>query len=437
MRASTKGMIMTTRRGFLGAAAAFASAPLPDDAFERVVAAGRGLALRAPEQVAADEDYWAEVRRAFDVDPGFLNLNNGGVSPQPRAVRESMNRWLELSNRAPAHTMWELAEPRIEAVRAGLAQAFGCESEELAITRNSSESLVSLQLGLDLRRGDEVLTTTHDYPRMRTAWQQRERRDGIVLRLVSFPLPPPSLDDLVDRFRQAITPRTRAILVSHITNLTGQIFPVREIARLGRERGIEVIVDGAQAFAHFPFTLAELDCDYYGTSLHKWLMAPHGTGFLYVRRSKIAGVWPLFGAPAEMAANVRKFEEIGTHPAANHNAIAEALALHLAIGAPRKAARLRFLGDRWLRRLARSPRVRVLTSLDPAMSCGIGTVHVEGLAPSALAKHLLDAHRIIVTPLVHPEFDGIRVTPSVYTTAAEVDRFSEVMEGVLARGLPG
>src|SRR5437899_2437090 len=167
-----------------------------------------------------------------------------------------------------------------------------------------------------------------DYPRMLTTWRQRERRDGIVLKTISFPVPPPSLADLADRFQRAITPKTRVILVCHITNLTGQIFPVKEICRMGRERGIEVIVDGAHAFAHFPFTLADLDCDYYGTSLHKWLLAPHGTGFLYVRKAKIEKLWPMMAAPPEMNANVRKFEEIGTHPAANHNAIAEALTFH-------------------------------------------------------------------------------------------------------------
>ncbi len=426
---------MATRRAFLGAAGA-AAAALRDDGLGRLASAAGRLAGRTAEEVATDESYWAEVRAAFDVSSDYLNLNNGGVSPSPRVVSQSMAQWLSLSNQAPAHTLWELAEPRVEEVRAGLARAFGCDPEEMAITRNSTEGLVGVQLGLDLRRGDEVLTTTHDYPRMKTAWQQRERRDGIVMRLVSFPLPPARLDDLVECFRRAITPRTKAILVSHITNLTGQIFPVREIVRLGRERGIEVIVDGAQAFAHFPFTLAELDCDYYATSLHKWLMAPHGTGFLYVRRSRIPEVWPLFGAPPEMAGNIRKFEEIGTHPAANHNAIAEALALHQAIGVERKAARLRHLRDRWMRRLASVPKVRVLTSFDPAMSCGIGTFHVDGLAPQALARHLFDAHRIIVTPLVHPEFDGIRVTPGVYTTAAEVDRFAEAMERVIATGLP-
>ena len=301
----------------------------------------------------------------------------------------------------------------------------------MAITRNASEALEICILGLDLKPGDEILTTNQDYPRMLTTWRQRERRDGLVLKTISFPVPPAGMDDLADRFRKAITPKTRVILVCHITNLTGQIFPVKEICRMGRERGIEVIVDGAHAFAHFPFTLADLDCDYYGTSLHKWLLAPHGTGFLYVRKAKIEKLWPMMAAPPEMNGNVRKFEEIGPHPAANHNAIAEALTFHEGIGIERKAARLRYLKDRWARRLEKQKGVRILTSFDPAMSCGLANVSVEGADPVKLAAQVWDRRRIIVTPIVHDEFRGLRVTPNVYTTLGEVDAFAEEMERII------
>jgi selenocysteine lyase/cysteine desulfurase len=271
---------------------------------------------------------------------------------------------------------------------------------------------------------------------MLTTWRQRERREGIVLRTISFPVPPPSMADVVDRFRRAITPRTRVIQVCHITNLTGQILPVRDICRLGRERGIEVIVDGAHAFAHFPFTRDELDCDYYGTSLHKWLLAPHGTGFLYVRKAKIKALWPMMAAPPEMSENIRKYEEIGTHPAANHNAIAEALTFHEGIGGERKAARLRYLRDRWMDRLRGQPGVRLLTSTDPAMSCGLALVSLDRTDPRKLVDHLWQRRRIIVTPIVHDEFQGLRVTPNVYTTVGEVDVFAEEMERVARHGLP-
>jgi selenocysteine lyase/cysteine desulfurase len=429
---------MTTRRAFLGriAVGAGAAVAFRPDGLEAIRAAGQAASGRRPPEIAADEDYWREIQQAFTVDRSLINLNNGGVSPSPRIVQEAMRRYLELSNEAPVYTMWQLLEPQVESVRVRLAAAFGCDPEEMAITRNASEALETCILGLDLKAGDEVLTTNQDYPRMLATWRQRERREGIVVRTISFPVPPPSLDDLADRFRRAVTPRTRAILVCHVTNLTGQIFPVREVCRMGRERGIEVIVDGAHAFAHFPFTRDDLDCDYYGTSLHKWLLAPHGTGFLYVRKGKIPGLWPLMAAPPEMNADIRKYEEIGTHPAANHNAIAEALTFHEGIGIERKAARLRYLKDRWARRLESLKGVRILTSFDPAMSCGLANVSVDGIDPARLAAHLWARRRIIVTPIVHAEFRGLRVTPNVYTTLGEVDAFVQEMERVVERGLP-
>jgi selenocysteine lyase/cysteine desulfurase len=426
---------MASRRAFLGLAAG-ASAAFRDDGLVRVLAASRSVEGAPAEGVAADETYWREVQQAFAVNRAYVNLNNGGVCPSPRVVLEAMKRYIDLANEAPVYTMWQLLEPQVEAVRRGLAREFGCDPEEMAITRNASEGLEAVQLGLDLARGDEVLTTTHDYPRMLTTFRQRERRDGIVLKRISFPLPPPSLDDLAERFERAITPRTRVILVCHMTNLTGQVFPVRRICRMARERGIETIVDGAHAFAHFPFTNADLDCDFYATSLHKWLFAPHGTGFLYVRRSKVAKVWPLMAADAKQDGDIRKFEEIGTHPAANHNAIAEALVFHHGIGIERKAARLRYLRDRWMKRLSGQPRVRIHTSFDPAMSCGIGNVQVEGVDSERLARHLFDTRRIIVVPIKHEEFEGVRVTPCVYTTTDEIDLFAESMEQAIAKGLP-
>jgi len=271
---------------------------------------------------------------------------------------------------------------------------------------------------------------------MITTWKQRERRDGIVLKQIPFPVPPPSQDDLANRIEQAITPRTKVIHVCHITNLTGQIFPVKRICQLGRARGIEVIVDGAHAYAHFPFTRDELDCDYYGTSLHKWLTAPIGTGFLYVRREKIDKIWPMMAAPPEMNGNIRKFEEIGTHPAANHNAIAEALTFYEGLGAERKAARLRFLRDRWAKRLERVPGVKILTPYDPAQSCGLASFTPGRLDVGKVTGYLYDKHRIIVTPIVHPEFTCLRITPNVYTTLGEIDRFADVMESVLRKGIP-
>ena len=416
------------RRMFLQAATGLAA--LRPDSINRARAAATSVNDRKPEETARDEDYWLEIQQAFTVDRNIVNLNNGGVCPSPKIVQDAMRRQLEFSNMAPAYTMWQVLEPEIESVRTRLAASFGCDPEEMAITRNASEALEIAQLGMDLKPGDEVLTTDQDYPRMITTWQQRERRDGIKLKMISFPTPPPSMDDLLEHFERAITPRTRVIHFCHITNLTGQIFPVKKICQMARSRGIEAIVDGAHAYAQFPFTHQDLDCDYYGTSLHKWLLAPHGTGFLYVRKEKIEKLWPMMAAPATMNANIRKFEEIGTHPAANHNAIAEALTFHESIGCERKAARLRYLRSLWTERLSRFPNVTIRTSPDPAQSCGVVLVSVEGKKAPALAEELWK-QRILVVAIVHKDFEGLRVTPNIYTTPREIDLFATAMERLI------
>ena len=307
---------MITRRGFLrrASAGAGAAAALAGNWGVIVRAAAPRVASHPAEAVAGDEDYWREIQQAFTLDRTMINLNNGGVSPSPRVVHEAYKRYLDISNQAPSYYMWQVVEPNIEAVRRQLAREFGCDPEELAITRNASEALQAAQLGLDLKPGDEVVTTNQDYPRMLDTWEQRVRRDGIVLKKVSFPVPPPTQRDLADRLIGALSPRTKVLHFCHITNLTGQIFPVRDICRAAHERGIRTVVDGAHAFAHFPFKAADLECDVYGTSLHKWLLAPVGTGFLYIRRPLVKTIWPLTPANEKLTDDIRKFEEIGTHP---------------------------------------------------------------------------------------------------------------------------
>jgi isopenicillin-N epimerase len=413
------------------------------------VAKSRGVGLLAPDAgawrgdaasaaaFAADEDFWEPVQRAFDLDRTWINLNNGGCSPAPSHVMAQLERDLRYSNELPVIHMWRDLEPRIEVVRRELALEFGCDTEEMAITRNASEALETLIFGLDLKAGDEVIVSNQNYGRMINAWKQRVRREGIVLKEISFPVPPKSAQQIVDAFAAAITPRTRVIEITHITNLTGQILPVREIVDMARAKNIEVFIDGAHAFAQFPFTRDELGADYYGTSLHKWLLAPIGTGFLYVRKAKQKNIWPLMAASAEQDNDVRKYEEIGTHPAANHNAIAVALTFHRAIGAQRKFARLTYLRDRWAKRLLAEGkgRVRILTPLDSPGGGGIGFFNVDGLDPVKLGNWLFGTHRVVQTPIVHAEFGGIRVTPNVYTTLDEIDRFSELVLRAMRTGI--
>jgi isopenicillin-N epimerase len=416
------------RRNFLRAAAGAAAFFRPD-AIDRARAATSGLTTSAND-IAKDEDYWRAIQASFDVDRSLINFNNGGVCPSPKVVQDAFRRAVEFSNGAPSYYMWRVLEPEIEMVRTRIAGDFGVDPEEIAITRNASESLEIVQLGMDLKAGDEVLTTDQDYPRMITTWQQRVRRDGITLKQVSFPVPPPSLDALYELFASNITPKTKVIHLCQITNLSGQIFPVKRICEMAKAHGIEVIVDGAHAYAQFPFQQADLGCDYYGTSLHKWLLAPIGTGFLYVKREKISKIWPMMAAPESMSGNIRKFEEIGTHPAANHNAISEALTFHQTIGADRKAARLRYLRSIWTARVGELPGVKILTSPDPAQSCGIVLVTVKGKTAPKVADELLDKYRIFTVPIVRADFEGIRVTPNIYTTVREVEMFAAAMEKV-------
>jgi selenocysteine lyase/cysteine desulfurase len=291
-------------------------------------------------------------------------------------------------------------------------------------------------MGMDLKSGDEILTTTQDYPRMLTTLRQREKREGLVLKLIKIPIPPKNLNEIVAAFENGITPRTRLILMAHQVNITGQITPVKAVCDMARAKGIETIVDGAHSFGQFDFRQKDLGCDYFGTSLHKWLYAPKGTGLLYIKRDKIAGIWPLMAAESKQGGDIRKFEEIGTHSAAPKLAIGEALLFHNGIGGKRKEARLRYLSRYWMNRLKDVPKVRFNTSFDPAQSCAIANVNIEGTNPSAIGSYLFDKHRIFTTPIIHDEFQGIRITPNVYTTLAELDRFSNVMEAIARKGLP-
>jgi isopenicillin-N epimerase len=393
------------------------------------------LALRRAIAYAADDEtYWATIQQAFDVDRSVIYLNSAGLSPAPANVLDAMIRDTQFSNAAPVEHLWRVLEPRVETVRRELATEFGCGTEEIAITRNASEAMETLILGLPLRAGDEVIVTAQNYDRMLTTWAQRAKRDGIVVRTVSFT--PPATDDVIlGAIRAAITQRTKIIELPHLTNWTGQPMPVREVVALARPLGIEVIVDGAQTFAHTPVSRDALDCDYYATSLHKWLLAPLGTGFLYVRRAKIPNVWPLFAAPAKQSADIRKFEEIGTHPAAPHNAIAGALVFHRGVGSARKLARLRMLRDRWVRAVAEDPRVHVMTPLDDPRSGAIALVEIEGLDTVKLAEWLWTRHHIVTSAIAFGGVTGVRVTPNVFTTTNEIDVLTDALRSALHRGL--
>ena len=426
------------RRQFLGSIAKPAAAA-------SVVLSSPSLMARAldsvkgitgdPKVIARDERYWREIQQAYSADRGIVNLNNGGVSPSPIVVQNAMKRHLDFSNTTPAYSMWRILEPQREPVRRRVARFFKCSPEEIAFTRNASESLQICQNGFDMEPGDEVLTTTQDYGRMINTFKQRECRDGIIMKQFKIPIPAENDNEIVRLFEKNITSKTKMILMCHMINITGQILPVKKVVKMARKYNIPVIVDGAHTFAHFEFDANDLDCDYYASSLHKWLCAPHGTGLLYVRKNKIADLWPL-QAPAECSMeDIRKFEEIGTHPAANYLAIGDALTFHQGIGTKNIEQRLIYLRDRWAKRLLKNDQIKLHTSLKPGKGCAIATVQIEGIDTSDVSKHLWDKYKIFVVAIKHPEFEGCRITPHIYTTTEEIDRFSDAMEHIVKHGI--
>ena len=421
---------MTDRRHFVGTLlnAAVALPVMNARAFRHLHQATVHADNRSPVEVAQDEDYWAMIRQAFDIDDTMIDLNNAGCSPASRRVVEQMIRDIRFANELPPENMWRIEEPRIESVRLDLAREFGCDPEEMAITRNATEANLNVIFGIDLQPGDEVISTTQNYPRMVNGWLQRQRRDKIVFKQIKLSTPPPSDDEVVAAYEAAITPRTKMIEVMHVGWQTGFIYPVRKIVDMARRHNVEVLVDGAHAFAQFPFTRDDLGCDYYGTSLHKWCQAPIGTGFLYVRKNKIPHVWGMYSDDPTEDANIRKYEEIGTHPAANHNAISAALTFHRSIGAARKYERFLYLRNRWADRLlAESSRVHMFTPMERGRGGAIGVVGITGMDMGKLGGWLAGKHHIASTPMVTPEFAGLRIAPNVFTSLDEIDYFGDRM----------
>jgi selenocysteine lyase/cysteine desulfurase len=433
------------RREFLrlsGGAFGAAAFAFKADALDRVATASQTVAGRTAEDVAKDEFYWREIQLAFKLDRTLINLNNGFTSPCARVVLESEFRYMDMINMLPVHYQGMVAA-NASSLRPKMAAEFGCDPEEIALTRGASEALQIAQNGIDLKPGDEVVTTEQDYPRMLTTWDQRMRREGIKVTRIQFPVPTTG-DDLFQRFEKAITPRTKVFHFCHTTNLTAQLFPVQRLSRLARSKGIVTIVDGAHALGQFPFKLRDLECDAYGVSLHKWLMAPIGNGLLYVRKEMIPKFWPLQAAPEQQDNDIRKFEAIGTHPWAIRAALGEALAFHQAIGAERKAARFRYLTLRWANALKVHPRIKILSNIgEPAEVWAVAAVCIDGIDVRSLNKFLMDKYRIVSVPLVGGappnsvfDYQALRISPNVYTTLEEIDTFVAAMEDAMKNGVP-
>lgn len=381
----------------------------------------------APGTSDNDEALWARIAQAYTVSPTILNLNNGGVSPQPKVVQDAVDRYYHLSNEGPTYYMWQILDKGREPVRRKLAELAGSSPEEIAINRNTTEALATVTWGLTLQKGDEVVMSRQDYPNMIHAWKQKELRDGILIKWLNFQLPIENDDEFVKAFVDNTTVKTRIWHITHMINWTGQILPVKKLCEEARKRNIISIVDGSHTFAHLDFTISDINPDYFGTSLHKWLCAPFGTGMLYVEKENIAGLWPLFPNDKPQGSDIRKFEALGTRSFAVEQAIAQAIEFHLAIGSKRKQERLHFLKNYWCEKLRKHPRIKLNVSLKPEYSCALGNFSIEGIEPAALASKLMSDHQIHTSPIVWENIKGVRITPHVYTTTKDLDRFVEAV----------
>lgn len=427
-------MSINDRRSFLQKAGAFSAFTILSSFTKPIWARNLNAALKnaegvSPDDLATEEDFWYYIQQSFTVSPYLINLNNGGVSPAPKTVQEAMKRYYDYSNEAPSYYMWRILDQGREPLRKNLAKLAGCDAEEIAINRNSSEGLETAIFGLQLKAGDEVVAAKQDYPNMVNAYKQREIRDGIKMVWINLELPSEDENYLVSQYVNAFTSKTKVVHITHIINWNGQIIPVKKIANEAHKRGIEVVVDGAHSFAHFDFKIPDLDADYFASSLHKWLYAPIGSGMLYVRKSKIKNLYPLFASDDPLKDDIRKFEALGTRPMFIEQAINKALDFHEMIGSERKEKRLHYLKNYWFDKVKNIPKVKLHTSFLPKWGCAIGNVSVDGKKPGELDSFLLDKYKVHTVGIEWENIKSVRVTPNVYTTT---DNLDVLVEGINA-----
>ncbi|MBS1729572.1 MAG: aminotransferase class V-fold PLP-dependent enzyme [Bacteroidetes bacterium] len=429
---------MSNRRKFLKqfalSAGAFSASSLFHQAHAAdILQAEKKLSGMPPELAAEDEDYWSVIQQAYTVNPNIINLNNGGVSPSPRIVQEAVERFNILSNEGPSYYMWRILDQGREPLREKLALLAGCSPDELAINRNSTEALNTVIYGLDLKAGDEVIGTKQDYPNMINAWKQRSLREGIVYKQISFDFPIENEEAIVAAYAAAITPKTKIIHVTHMINWVGQIMPVKKIAQMAHTHGIEVLCDSAHGFGLLDFKIPDLECDYFGTSLHKFLSAPIGSGMLWIKKEHIEKIWPLVCNDHPHSGDIRKFETLGTRSFPIEQGIGEALNFHNAIGAKRKEERIRFLKNYWAEKVLEIPGVSLCTSLKPAYSCAICGIRIEGLKPGELDALLFKQYKIHTVGIVWENISCVRVTPHVYTTLQDLDTLVNAIGEIAAK----
>lgn len=431
-------MPMEPRRKFIQKVGLLAGAFSANSLFNQAHAASWEAASQriqglTPEAAAQDEDYWMVIQQAYTVNSNLIILNNGGVSPSPRVVQEAVERYNKLSNEGPSYYMWRILDQGREPLRHKLAVLAGCSPEEIAVNRNATEALNTVIFGLDLKAGDEVIGTKQDYPNMINAWKQRAEREGIVYTQLNFKFPIENDEEIVSAYEKAITSKTKIIHITHVINWIGQIMPVKKICAMAKKYNLEVIVDGAHSFGLLDFKIPELGCDYFGTSLHKFLSAPIGSGMLWIKKEKISKIWPLVCNDKPRGEDIRKFETLGTRSFPIEQGIGEAVNFQNAIGSKRKEERIRYLKNYWASRVMDIPKVKIHTSFKPEYACAICGVSIDGMTPGELDSALFNTYKIHTVGIVWENVSCVRITPHVYTRLQDLDKLVMAIGEIAAK----
>ena len=380
-----------------------------------------------------DENYWKKVADMYHQNIKFINLESGYFSPSPESVKDYWVNFVNEINESPSYYMRTRQTEMREKVREKLASYAGIQTDELVLTRNTTESMNIIIQGIKLDKGDEILRTNLEYPNIIQALDMRERRFGTKVKIVDVPIHPKSQEEIVDKVIGAVNKKTKVILISHMVFLNGQVFPVKEVCAKAREMGLETIVDGAHSFSHVDMDVSEIGCDYYASSLHKWLGAPLGNGLLYVKKGNTERLWPLYGDTAYDDDNIMKLEHLGTRPCSDQNGIIPAVDFNLEIGKKEKSKRLKFLQMRWASELKENKNIILNTPLGEGQSYGIANVGVKNLHPSELADKLFDDYNIFTVPIDDDRgIRGVRVSPNLYSTVEDIDKFIEAMLRIAA-----
>lgn len=377
-----------------------------------------------------DEEYWKTIREKYFLKPDYINLENGYYCMLPiPTLNKLLEETSEVNRHASYYMRTQMPEDKITTRRA-MADFLGCSIEEVVITRNATEALDLIISGIDWKPGDEAIMAEQDYPAMIDMFRQQADRFGMVNKFISVPVNPKSDEEIVELYEKQITPRTKLIMICHMINITGHILPVQKICDMAHKHGVKVMVDGAHAVAHVEFNINDLHCDYYGSSLHKWLSVPLGAGLLYVKKENISGIWPLMGDSGYTKDDIRKLGHTGTQPMQVERTLPFAIEFHNKIGGVRKEARLRYLQKYWTDKVRNIKGIYLNTPEDPQRACGIANVGVEGITPAALADKLMKEFKIWTVAIDFARIKGCRITPNVFTTTAELDVLVNALQAI-------